>query len=109
MANVAEILHILRAHRGELVHDYLAYKEHVCRQVYARTDAGMTEQLQELEKGWPEYANHNRMISRRSGMPEARAEQKTEARNVMRVSTREKKRKIAHMASVGPEPRNVPR
>ena len=61
---LAEILHILRERRGELVQDYLAYKEHVCRQVYARTDAGMTEQLQELEKEWPEYVKHNRMISR---------------------------------------------
>ena len=61
---LAEILEIMRGRQGDLVKDYLVYKGHVCRQIYAATDDTMKDRLVALEKEWPEYTTATEMIMR---------------------------------------------
>ena len=84
---LAEILDILKTKRSHLVRDYLVYKGHVCRQVYACTNEALKERLCELEKKWPAYVDATELISRpeyltrRDGVPaQARAWIEAQAR-----------------------------
>ena len=61
---LAEVLERIRTRRGTLVQDYLVYKGHVCRQIYATVNKTMQDRLYALEKQWPEYAESSLLITR---------------------------------------------
>ena len=59
---MAEILQKLKADGNKDVLQYLRYKEHVCRQVYADTTRAETK-IAANEKAWPEYAECRSLVS----------------------------------------------
>ena len=50
-----EIVKQLKKSAGSMFNDYLNYKGHVCRQVYASEREVVDEQLITIEKQWPAY------------------------------------------------------
>ena len=60
---LTEVLKVLARDKAHLVSDYLRYKSHVCRQVYAGIDA-WAQRKQATEDAWPEYKDSVELVSK---------------------------------------------
>jgi hypothetical protein len=61
-----EIFRHVRNRGDGLVQEYLKYKAHVARQIYADCSEEAAERLQAVEKEWPEFKGEHKLCSRPS-------------------------------------------